>query len=149
MLERLFPERLDNEYRGWRTALWLFGLVTAVRLLQSMMIIFSGPDTVSRADGIALDQYAPDAAQTTLALFALNSWWRALVCFLGVAVLIRYRTALPIMFVVYLLSWAGGQVLSFWVPLARVGTPPGPWVNLTMTGIMLIGLVLSLIKRAE
>jgi hypothetical protein len=98
MFQRLFPTTLDNSYQGYRTALWLFGLILLTRMLQSVMIIFNGRSTIQGADGIPLDAYPADAAQTIQALFAQNSLWRLLVSLLGVLVLVRYRTAVPLMF---------------------------------------------------
>ena len=146
MLNRLFPERLDNAYRGYKTALWILGLATAIRMLQSVMILFNGRATIQGADGIPLDSYPADAAQTLQALFAQNSLWRLLVSLLGIVVLIRYRTAVPIMFVLLILNFLGAQLLAQFNPLVRTGPAPGNIVNLVMFGLMAIGLVLSLLR---
>ena len=145
MLGKLFPERFDNNYRGWRIALWLFGFSVAVRMFQSLAIIFNGRTTVVNADGIPLETYPPEAGQTILALFAQSSLWRLLVCVLGVLVLVRYRTAVPIMFVILMLSFLGAQLLAQFVPLVRVGTPPGTIVNLVLFATAAAGLVLSML----
>lgn len=147
MLDKLFPQRIDNTYRGNRIALWLFGLVVAVRMVQSVAILANGYGTVTGADGIPLDTYAADAAQTVVGLFALVSLWRLIFCLLGVLVLVRYRAAVPLMFVLFIANYLGAQILSQFVPLVRTGTPPGPIVNGTLFGLMVIGLVLSLIDR--
>ena len=147
VFEKLFPKQIDNTYRGYRIALVLLGLVLAIRALQSVMVIFNGPATVTGADGIPLDLYPADAAQTVLALFAQGSWWRLLFSFLGVLVLVRYRAAVPLMFVLCIASFMGAVAISQYIPLARVGTAPGQIVNRVMFGIMVVGLVLSLIDR--
>ncbi len=71
MLGQLLPARLDNSYQGSRIAPWLLGLVLTVKLLQSVMSTFFGAYVASSADGIPLDTYAPAAAQTFIAMFAL------------------------------------------------------------------------------
>ena len=63
-MNRLLPRSLDNVYRGKTLALWLFGLVIAIRLVQSAMILFNPYGTVRSADGIPLDAYPATAAQT-------------------------------------------------------------------------------------
>ena len=146
-MEKLFPKQIDNSYRGYRIALVLLGFVLALRALQSVMVIFNGPATVTGADGIPLDLYPADAAQTVLGMFAQASWWRLLFVFLGVLVLVRYRAAVPLMFVLSIASFLGAVVISQFIPLARVGTPIGQIVNRVMFGIMVIGLILSLIDR--
>jgi hypothetical protein len=147
MWERIFPRSLDNEYRGYRVALWIFGLILAVRALQSVMIIFNGPATVTGADGIALDTYPAEAAQTVLGLFAQNSMWRLVFSIMGAAVLIRYRSAVPLMFLIMILTFIGAQALSIYIPLARTGAAPGLIVNRVMVGLMLLGLILSVLPR--
>ena len=51
MLDALLPRAIDNTYRGHRAALWLFGLVVSVRMLQSLVVIFNGHSTAINADG--------------------------------------------------------------------------------------------------
>jgi len=147
MLEMLLPRNLNNEYRGYRIALWIFGLIIAVRALQSLMIIFNGPATIAGADGIPLDTYPAGAAQTVLGIFAQNSLWRLIFSLMGVVALIRYRTAIPLMFTVMIITFAGAQALSLYVPLARTGSAPGLIVNRVMVGLMIVGLALSMIER--
>lgn len=73
MLEQLLPAHLDNQYRGQRLALWLFGLVVALKSVQSLAIVFNGYSTGRDADGIPLDSYAPAVAQTVVAVLAQGS----------------------------------------------------------------------------
>jgi hypothetical protein len=145
MLDKLLPGSLDNGYKGYRTALWIFGLVIAVRAVQSIAIIFNGHDTAVTADGIPLDAYVPDAAQTILALFAIVSLWRLLFSILGAIVLLKYRSGVPLMFALLLLHFLAAQLLSQFVPMVRVGKPPATYVNLVQLGLIVIGLVLSLL----
>lgn len=147
MLGELLPRRLDNEYRGHKLALWLFGLVVAIKGVQSLGIIFNGYVTASSADGIPLDSFTPAAAQTVLAIFAQGSLWRLFFCLLCVLVLVRYRSAVPLMFGLLALNYLAAQLLSIFVSLPRVGAPVGPLMNLTMFVVMLVGLGLSLWRR--
>jgi len=147
MLDKLLPQPIDNTYRGYRVALWLFGLVVGVRIIQSVFVIFNGYSTARDADGIPLETYTPAAAQTAVALFAQGSLWRLTFCLLCVLVLVRYRSAIPLMFVLLLLNYLAGQLIFQFVPLVRTGTPPGPIVNLIMFALTFIGLGLSLRSR--
>jgi hypothetical protein len=147
MFDKLLPQRIDNTYRGYKVALWLFGLVVGVRLTQSVLVIFNGYSTAKNADGIPLDTYTPAAAQTVVALFAQGALWRLFFCLLCVLVLVRYRSAVPLMFALLLLNYLASQLIFQFVPLVRTGTPPGPIVNLIMFALMIIGLVLSLRSR--
>lgn len=149
MSDRLLPQRIDNTYRGYKVALWLFGLVVGVRITQSVLIIFNGYSTARDADGVPLDTYTPAAAQTVVALFAQGSLWRLTFCLLCVLVLVRYRSAIPLMFALLLLNYLAGQLIFQFLPLVRTGTPPGPIVNLIIFALMIIGLVLTLRSRSS
>ena len=147
MLDKLLPRPIDNTYRGHKVALWLFGLVVGVRILQSLAVIFNGYSTAMGADGLPLDSYPPAAAQTVVALFALSSLWRLTFCSVCALVLARYRSAVPLMLAVLTLNFLAAQLLFWFIPLDRTGTPPGPYVNLAQFALTVIGLVLSLRSR--
>jgi len=147
MLSRLLPARLDNTYSGHKLALWLFGLVVALKGLQSLSIMFNGFSTAIGADGIPLDTFSPAVAQTVLAVLAQGSLWRLIFCLLGVLVLVRYRSAIPLMLAVLVLQYLAGQLIYQFIPLPRTGTPPGPIVNLVMCVLAIVGLILSLWGR--
>jgi hypothetical protein len=147
MFDKVLPQRIDNEYRGYKVALWIFGLVAGMRMTQSILVIFNGYSTVRDADGIPLDTYTPAAAQTVVALFAQVGLSRLIISLLCILVLVRYRSAIPFMFVLLLLNYLASQLIFQFVPLVRTGTPPGPIVNLIMFALMIIGLALSLRSR--
>jgi hypothetical protein len=143
MLDRLLPQRLDNGYRGHKLAPWLFGVVVAVKSAQSLAIIFAGYSTARDADGIPLDSYPAAAAATMVSVLAQGSLWRLIFCLLGVVVLLRYRSAVPLILALLVLNYLAGQVMFHFVPLVRLGTPPGPLVNLVLFSLMIVGLGLS------
>jgi len=148
-LDALLPQRLDNEYRGSKAALWLFGLVVAMKGVQSLAIIFNGHTTARDADGIPLDSFTPTIAQTVVAVFAQGSLWRLFFCLLCGLVLVRYRRAVPLMFALLALNYVAAQLVFVFVPLPRVGAPLGPLINLVLFVVMLVGLGLSLWRRGE
>ncbi|HZM15687.1 MAG TPA: hypothetical protein VFE28_06765 [Candidatus Krumholzibacteria bacterium] len=147
MFEKLLPHSIDNTYRGTKAGLWLFGLVVGLRIAQSLSVIFNGYSTAKGADGIPVDTYTPEAAQQIVALFAQGSLWRLTLGLLCVIVLVRYRSAVPLLFVVLLLNYLASQLIFQFVPLVRTGTPPGPYVNFGLFALMIVGLVLSLRSR--
>jgi hypothetical protein len=140
MLGELLPRRLDDEYRGHKLALWLFGLVIAMKSAQSSAIILNGYAT-------ARDSFTPAVAQTVVAVLAQGSLWRLFFCLLCVLVLLRYRSAVPLMFGLLALNYLVAQLVLIFVPLPRVGAPVGPLVNLVLFVVMLAGLGLSLWRR--
>lgn len=147
MLDRLLPRPIDNTYSGSKVALWLFGLIVLIHIIQSVMAIVNGRSIAISADGLPLETYPAAASQTILAIFAVSALRRLLISLLCALALFRYRSAVPFMFIVLGLNYLGGQLIFQFVPLHRVGTPPGVIVNLMMFGLMVIGLALSLWRR--
>ena len=147
MVDKLLPQPIDNTYSGSKIALWLFGLIVFVHILQSVMVLVNGHMVAQSADGIPLENYPAAAAQTIMAIFMTSSLRRLIISLICAVVLFRYRSAVPLMFVVLGLSYLGGQVIFQFVPIVRVGTPPGVVMNLIMFGLTIVGLALSLWRR--
>ena len=147
ILSRLFPARIDNTYQGSKIALWILGLLIAVRTMQSVMILVNGYSIAQSADGIPLETYPAAAAQTIVALFTLSAVSRLVISLICVVVLVRYRRAVPLMFLLLLVTYAAGQLVGRVIPIVRVGQPPAAIMNLTLLGLTIVGLVLSLWKR--
>ena len=145
--ERLFPRQVDNTYTGSKIALWVFAFVITIRAIQSIMIMVNGYSIAQSADGIPLESYPAAAAQTIVAIFALSSLNRLIISLIGAVVLIRYRGAVPLMFVVLGLTYLGTQLVTRFIPIVRVGTPPGVIMNRVLIGLTLVGLLLSLWQR--
>jgi len=148
MLGALLPPQLDNGgYRGRRLGPWLFRLVAAPKGTQSLAILSDGRSTAKGADGIPLDAFSPDAAQTVISVFAQGSLWRRFFCLLCGIVLLRYRSAVPLMFALLALNSVAAQVAfaasrpgrtgglnpSAPCPTERVDERPGPSLRVPWT----------------
>jgi hypothetical protein len=147
MLAAVFPRQLDNGYRGHRLGLWLFGLVAAMKGTQSLSILFNGYSIARGADGVPLESFSPEAAQTIVSIFAQGSLWRLFFCLVGGIALVRYRSAVPGMFALFALQYVAAWAAFAAIPLPRVGEPVGPVVNGVLFVLMLVGLGLSLRRR--
>jgi len=147
MFDKILPRSIDNAYQGHKLALWLFTLIVALRMTQSLMVIVNGYSIAMSADGIPLNTFTAQAAQTVVTIFALSAVSRLIIALLCLLVLVRYRSAVPFMFVVLILAYLAGELVLWFLPLARTGSPPGPGVNLVSFALMVIGLALSLWKR--
>ena len=149
MQNRILPRQIDNDYRGEKLALWLFGAVILVKLGISLGTIFNGHEAASSADGIPLDTFTPAGAQAVISLFAIWGIAQLVICLLCILALVRYRGMIPLLFALLLLEYVGKRVVLYFLPIARTGTPPGSMINLVLLGVMIIGLALSLQSRAQ
>ena len=59
MLNRVFPQRFDNNYRGHKLALWLFIPIVLMKVGISLSSIFDTYNVVRSADGIPMDAFTP------------------------------------------------------------------------------------------
>lgn len=140
----MFPAQFDNNnYRGHKLGLWVFGAVVFMRVAMSLNSIFNGRKVVTTADGIPLDTFTPASAQTVLSIFALLGLATFVICLIGIVALIRYRSMVPFLFALLLLQSAGGRLILWFLPTARTGTPFGFYVNIGVLVLMIIGLALS------
>ena len=144
MLNQLLPRHVDNTYRGYTLALWLFAAVVIMKLGIGLNSIFNGRLVASSADGIPLDTFSPAASQAVVSLFAILGLAQLMICLLCTVVLARYRAIIPFMFAVLLLEHLGRRLIFLAMPIVRSGTPPGSFVNLVLLALMTVGLALSL-----
>jgi len=147
MVNDLLPRSADNAYRGHKLALWLFGLLILMKSVIGVNSIVNGAAVMSTADGIALNAYPAAAAQNLVALWALVGLAHVIIGALGVVVLTRYRSMVPLMFVLLLLQHLGGRLILQFHPIVRTGAPPAAAINATLLILMIVGFALSLWRR--
>ncbi len=147
MIDRLFPPHVDNNYQGHPIALWLFVLITAITLGRSLVHIFLSDGGAQSIATIPLDTYTPAAADTVIRGFALWGLSQLLLAFIYVGVLWRWRTLLPLMYLLLVVEYVGRFAIGVTNPVATLETPPGATANFVFTALGLLMLVLSLRSR--
>lgn len=145
----LLPRQADNSYRGSRIALGIFAVLLLMRIVMSVNSIVNGRFVASSADGIPLDAYPPAAARTAVTLFALLALANLMIALVGLLVLVRYRSLIPLFFVIFLLHHVGRRLILEWMPIERVGAPPGSTISLGLLALTVVGLALSLWPRVR
>ena len=147
MLNPIFPRQADNAYRGQKVALWLLGIVVLLRLVMGANSTFNTYNVATTADGIPINSYPEAAAQTILSLFAAIGLNYLLWATLAIIVLIRYRTLVPMTFLLLLTGFLARRVQAEFLPVPTVGNPPAKVVTLVLLGLMIAGFALSLWPR--
>jgi len=146
MLERLLPRQVDNRFDGQRAALWLLGLLIALKLVMSVRSIFDTASVAAGADGIPLDSFGPAAAREVLLLFALMALGHLVLELIALTILIRYRALVPFIYLVLLGEQLTRRFIaqSYAAPGARM-TDVAWYVNYGLLTLLMLGFVLSLI----
>jgi hypothetical protein len=147
LLDRLLPERADNAYHGHRLAPWIFGALVLLKTVIGVNSIFLGHRVATSADGIPLDSFPAAAAGTVISMFAVLGLSRLVMSLLSVLVLLRYRSLIPLMFVLQLLEHLGSRLIHHFLPFATTGRPVGSLVTQVLLALMVVGLILSLWRR--
>jgi hypothetical protein len=148
VLNRIFPPEFDNNFRGHKFALWLFGLLVLMKLGVSLSSIFDTYNVVRSADGIPLDTFTPAGAEAMVSVTTLLGLSQLLLAVLGVLALIRYRAVIPLMYLLFLVEYLGKKWIQLVKPIVRTGTPPATYVNVVLIVLLIAGLVLSLWRRS-
>ncbi len=154
MINRLFPKQFDNQYRGSVAAivilipLILFKLAIGVNV-SGLNPFVSARQVLTSVDGVPLDSFSPEAAAEVL--FSVGAWGVAMVCLglLGIIALIRYRSMIPLIFVLLAVEQVGRKVVG------TINFPPDPAgavgmgaiINWGFLALLALGLSLSLIAR--
>ncbi|MEQ1489467.1 MAG: hypothetical protein ABL932_02855 [Terricaulis sp.] len=156
MLGRLFPRSLDNSYEGSWIAVWLFAPVLIAKTLMGFNFSGLNPiidvgEILRTVDGVPLDTFSQEAAAAVIATAA--AWGVALftLCMFAWLVLFRYRAALPLAILLFLVEQIGrtgaGSVLALSKLIAgSTALSMGAIINLTMSALLIAAMALSLVR---
>jgi hypothetical protein len=145
VLSRIFPKQFDNHFRGNKLALWIFALITFMHTAISLTSIFRPDGGAQSADGIPLDTFSPSAAQAVIGVGGLLDLAILLLCALFILALIRYRSMIPLMYILLVTDWLARKGVLRLKPIPRMpGTSTGYYVSLGIFAVTLVGMILSL-----
>lgn len=142
----LFPKTIDNTYSGNQLPLYFFYLLTAVTIGRSLAHIFLEDGGAQSIATIPLDSYSTEAVDVVIHIFAEWGLTQLLFGVLCAIVLWRYKSLIPLMYLIILTEYTGRLLLSIYKPIILESTAPGEVLNYVMIPIALIMLVLSLRK---
>ena len=151
MLDRIFPERIDNAFRGLKLGYWLFIAVVLMEFAMGANSIINTRTVVTEADGIPLDRFAGGGAEAVIALFAIAGLFRVLFALLGGIAILRYRAMIPILYLLFLILHVGSKALLLAHPIERSGIATaklGSAFVLTILGLLAAGFVLSIVAAS-
>jgi hypothetical protein len=149
MIEKLFPENIDNQYHGMSIAKWVFVAMTMLTVGRSLAHILLPDGGAQSIATIPLDLFSDEAATVIIGMFAQWGLTQLLFGLLYVLVIWRYQSLIPLMWLFIFFEWTGRLLLGFYKPFETLGTAPGAIGNMVIPVVALIMLVLSLITKHE
>lgn len=155
MLTRLFPRQIDNDYRGWRLAIWLLVPLALVKLLQGANVAgLFGPgnsrQVLEGVDKVPLGAFPAEAASHLVFLFAAWGLGVFVLGFLAIVVLLRYRAMIPLMYLLLLIEQLGRKALStihLDRPFLSLAPSAANLINWAFLLVIVAGFLLSLSPR--
>jgi len=148
MFNRILPRQVDNTYRGYKVALWLFGLLVFMK--AGISLAASSTATLRRVPPTGSPwTHSRPPARGRSSLFALWGLSQLMICLLCVLVLVRYRAMVPFMFALLLLEHLSRKLILQIMPIDTTGAPPGYFINLGLLALMIGGLALSLWSKGD
>jgi hypothetical protein len=144
---RVLPATVTNEYQGARFALWFFVALTAFTLIRSLIHIVAPDGGAQSIATIPLDSFSPNGAAAVIHLFGLWGLSQLVVGSLYVVALARYRSLIPLLYLLAIVEYAVRLLLTVAKPMQIAGTAPGAVGNYVLIPTLGLMLWLSLRRR--
>lgn len=144
MIKYLFPNSIDNDYKGNMAPMYLFYLVTAFTLVRSIIHLVSPDGGAQSIATIPLYLYSKDASDTIIHMFAEWGLSQLLLGLFYIVVLIKYKSLIPLMYLFLVLEYSTRSLLSFYKPFALEGQAPGGVGNYVLVPLFILMFILSL-----
>ncbi|WP_242101596.1 MULTISPECIES: hypothetical protein [unclassified Lysobacter] len=142
MVEMLFPRIADNRYPGRRLGLWLFGLMP-LKIAMGLNVMVNAPEVAQTADGVPVSSFGAAAAAAFSFVFAAWGLGQLVLGLASLVVLLRYRSLVPLAFLLLLIEQSGRMSLRLLWPVQRIDAP-GSTINLVLVALLALGFILSI-----
>ena len=143
----LFPNLIDNEYKGKKIPLFFFYLLIPVTIIRSLVHIFKADGGAQSIANIPLHLYSEQASDTIVHLFSEWGLSQLLFGVLYIVVLIKYKSLIPLMYLFMVLEYSTRLFLAFYKPFVLEGYAPGGIANYFLVPLFVVLFILSLKKQ--
>ena len=140
----LLPPTLSNDYDGPRPVVWVFVFLTAVTVLRSIIHIVAPDGGAASIATIPLSTFTANGAATVIHLFGLWGLSQLVVGLVYVVALVRYRSMIPLLYLLAFVEYAVRLLLAVAKPIALDGTAPGGVANWVLVPVLAVLFVVSL-----
>jgi len=144
MIKYLFPNSIDNDYKGNMAPMYLFYVVTAFTIVRSIIHLVSPDGGAQSIATIPLHLYSKDASDTIIHMFSEWGLSQLLFGLFYIVVLIKYKSLIPLMYLFLVLEYSTRLLLSFYKPFALEGQAPGGIGNYILVPLFILMFILSL-----
>jgi hypothetical protein len=150
IINKIFPETLNNDYKGYRLALYVFYALTIFTLWRSQHHLLAADGGAQSIASIPLDSFTNAGTAAVIGVFSLWGLSQLIISILYLIVGLRYRAMLPLMYLLMVLEYL---VRATYIPLVKpiptIGTAPGAVGNLPLIILLLVMLTLTILEPRE
>ena len=147
MLEKILPEKIDNNFPGYKFAAYAFLVITISTIARSLAHMFL-PD--GGAGSIATIDISVEGGVTIIGMFAQWGLSQLLMAGLYVIVFVRYKSLIPLMYLIIFTEYAGRIGIGLLKPIETVGTAPGGiGGSFIMASLALIFFIFSMLSPKQ
>ena len=124
--------------------MYLFYLVTAFTVIRSIIHLVSPDGGAQSIATIPLHLYSKEASDTIIHMFAEWGLSQLLFGLFYIAVLIKYKNLIPLMYLFLVLEYSTRLLLSLYKPFELEGQAPGGIGNYVLVPLFIVMFILSL-----
>ena len=128
MCAEFLPATVTNEFRGPPLVLFALVPVNVIFVVRSLLHMFLPDGGAQSIASVPLDAMG-DGAATVVSVFALWGLSQLLIAGVAVVVMLRYRSLVPLMWVVVAVEATGRFAIQRWKPIGAVERPPGAYYD--------------------
>ena len=139
---RLVPDGSPASGGQWRAAVLLIGLVITFKALTGLGSMLLPQQAASGPDGLPLDQLNEQGLNMFLSVFRLLGWAQVLSAMIGIVVVARYRSFVPLLCLYYLAETIGKLILLSLYPISS--SESAPVASFALIAITLLALASAL-----
>ncbi len=140
----LFPAQADNKIVGSKAPVYVFGFFTAISLVRSFIHVFAPDGGAGSIAGMDLS-----VAGASGIVFAFGLWGSAQLIYalVQLAVVTRYRSLVPAMYLLLFLETFLRMLVGRIKPVTFAHTPPGAIGNYVLLPLSLLMLAWCMSRR--
>lgn len=150
ILSIIFPKQIDNNFKGYKIALYAFYALTAITLWRSQHHLFAPDGGAQTIASIPLDTFTLAGSQAVIGVFGLWGLSQLVIGLVYLLVAIRYRAMVPLMYLLMIVEYS---FRAFYFPMSKpiptVGTAPGAVINLPFVIFSAIMLIVIIVGHRE
>ena len=144
-MNRILPKVADNTYHGHKLAKWFLVFYVCKSFISGGIHMFASDGGAQSIASITLDQFTPEGADSIVTMFGLWGMEQFIIGLIGLVILRRYQSLIPMMCVVYALEYIMRGAAFLYTPgLTTLHEPPGAMADYVLVPMAILMFALSL-----